>query len=83
MEKFEVLLINCENTLDLTWSEYWVTWKEVRVTTFIMTYVKRYVWKVNLSTQDSAKLLQHLKSGFIKSKSKSKVKVLAQNWYLD
>ena len=44
-----------------------------------MTYVKRYVWKVNLSTQDSAKLLQHLKSGFIKSKSKLKVKVLAQN----
>ena len=60
----EVLLINCEVTLDLNCSENCVICKTNRVTIFAMTSAKLYVLAVTLSTQDHAKLLQQLKRRF-------------------
>ena len=63
----EVPLINCEVTLDLNWSENCVivaTNVAVQATTFSITDRKRYVPVVTLSTQDNAKRLELLKSGF-------------------
>ena len=57
-------LINCEITLDLFWSANYVIFKENIVTAFAMTDAKLYVPIVSISTQDNAKLLQRLKSGF-------------------
>ena len=50
----EMLLINCEINLILTW------FAPDQVTTF----TKHYVSGVTLSSGDNAKLLQQLKSGF-------------------
>ena len=61
-----MLLINCEVTLDLNWSENWVivsTNEEARATAFLITDTKIYVLVVTLSTQDNAKLLKQLTSG--------------------
>ena len=60
-------LINCEINLVLTWSANWflVAGTVVnQVSTFRITNRKRYVPVVTLSTQDNAKLLNQLKSGF-------------------
>ena len=61
----EILSINCEMYLDLNWSANCVI-----VTTynanqlFSITDTKFYVSIVTLSTQDNAKLLAQIKSGF-------------------
>ena len=60
----ETLLINCEVNLILTWSSACVITNSTGAGTFEMTDTKLYVPLVNLSTQDNAKLLQQLKSGF-------------------
>ena len=63
----EMPLINCEITLDLNWSENCVivaTNIANQDTTFSITDTKLYVPVVTLSTQDNAKLLEQLKSGF-------------------
>ena len=56
-------------------------------TKFKVTETKRYVLVVTLSTQDNAKLLQQLKSGFKRkinwSKYKSNIKTFAQDRYLN
>ena len=59
-------LINCEIHTDLNWSKNCVilTNNEDLATTFSITDTKLYVPVVTLSTQDNAKLLEQLKSGF-------------------
>ena len=51
----EMLLVNCDVTLDLSWSQ---------ATTFSITDTKLYLPAVTLSTQDNAKVLERLKYGF-------------------
>ena len=60
-------LINCEVELILNWSANWVIiYTDVanQVPTFTITETNLYVPVVTLSTQDNAKLLPQLKSGF-------------------
>ena len=57
-------LINCEVNLILNWSEDFVITNSAGVAKFAITDTKLYVPVVTLSTQDNAKLLQQLKSGF-------------------
>ena len=56
-------------------------------TKFELTEIKLYVPVVTLSTQDNAKLLQQLKSGFKRTinwnKYESNIKTFAQNRYLN
>ena len=80
--------INCEITLLLTWSASCFIIDDPvnnQVTTFTITYTKLYVPVVTLSTQDNAKLLQQLKSGFKRTinwnKYQSKVTEQEQSWY--
>ena len=63
----EIPLINCEVELILTWSANCVIiYTDVpdQVPTFEITETNLYVLAVTLSTQDKAKLLPRLKSGF-------------------
>ena len=57
----EMSLINCEVDLILTWSSTCLITNSNSAGTF---KIKPYVAVVTLSTQDKAKLLQQLKSGF-------------------
>ena len=60
-------LIYCEITLDLNWSEDCVivdTDEANQEATFSVSDTKPYVPVVTLSSQDNAKLLEQLKSGF-------------------
>ena len=79
-------LINCEVNLILTWSADCViiyTNAANQVPTFIITETNLYVPVVTLSTQDNAKLLPQLKSGFKRTiswnKYLAKPELLAQN----
>ena len=58
-----------------------------QVPTFTITDTKLSVPVVTLSTQDNAKLLKQLKSGFKRTiywnKYQYKMKTQAQNWYLN
>ena len=60
----EMPIINYEIILILTQSTDSVVSSAVRVTKFEITDIKLYVPVVTLSTNDNAKLLQQLKSGF-------------------
>ena len=60
----EMPLINCEVNLELTWSKDCVITNSTGEGKFKITDAKLYVPVVTLSTQDNAKLLQQLKSGF-------------------
>ena len=63
----EMPLINCEVNLILTWSaDCVIIYNDVinQVPTFAITETNLYVPVVTLSTQDNAKLLPQLKSGF-------------------
>ena len=60
----EMPLINCEVNLILTWSKDCVITNSTGEGKFKITQTKLYVPVVTLSTQDNAKLLQQLKSGF-------------------
>ena len=82
----EILLINCEIELILTWSRDCViiyTNVDNQVPTFTITETNLYVPVVTLSTQDNAKLLPQLKSGFKRTiswnKYLAKPELLAQN----
>ena len=57
-------LINCEVSLDLTWSKDCVVTDSTGKGKFAIRETKLYVPVGTLSTQDNAKLLQQLKSGF-------------------
>ena len=80
-------LINCEVNLILTWSRDCVITNFTAIEKFAITETKRYVPVVALSTQDNAKLLQQLKSGFKRTinwnKYESNIKTFAQNRYLN
>ena len=80
-------LINCEVNLILTWSKDCVISSANGETKFKITETKLYVPVVTLSTQDNAKLLQQLKSGFKRTinwtKYESKIKTFAKNRYLN
>ena len=82
----EMPLINCEINLTLTWSANYVivsTNNANQNATFAITDTRLYVPVVTLSTQENAKLLQQLKSGFKRvinwNKYFSKPELLAQN----
>ena len=86
----EMLLINCEIDIILTWSANCVivsTAVTNQGTTFAITDTKVYVPVVTLSTQDIMKLLGLLKSGFERTinsnKCQLKAAIQAQNQYLD
>ena len=57
-------LINCEVNLILTWPKDCVITNSTAAGKFEVTETRLYIPVVALSTQDNAKLLQHLKSGF-------------------
>ena len=83
----EMPLINFELNLDLTWSKNCVITNSTGEIKFAIAETKLYVPVVTLSTQDNAKLLQQLKSGFKRiinwNKCESIVKTFAQNRYLN
>ena len=82
----EMPLINCEVELILDWSANCIITSisvANQVPTFTITETNLYVPVVTLSTQDNAKLLPQLKSGFKRTiswnKYLSKPELLAQN----
>ena len=82
----EIPLINCEVNLILTWSaDCVIIYTNVvnQIPAFTITEAKLYVPVVTLPTQDNAKLLPQLKSGFKRTarsnKYLSKPKLVAQN----
>ena len=82
----EMSLINCEVELILTWSANCVliyTNVDIQVPTFTITEANLYVPVVTLSTQDTAKLLQQLKSSFKRTiswnKDLQKPELITQN----
>ena len=83
----EMLLINYEVNLVLTWSRDCVINNYTGARKFAIAETKLYVPVVTLSTQDNAKLLQQLKSGFKitfnQNKYESNIKTYAQNRYLN
>ena len=86
----EIPLINCEVELILNWSANCViiyTNVNNQVPTFTITETNLYVPVVTLSTQDNAKLLPQLKSGFKRTiswnKYVSKPELLARNQNLN
>ena len=85
--KLEIPLINCEVDLILTWSKDFVIINSTGAEKFKITETKLYVPVVTLSTQDTAKLLQQLKSVFKRTinwnKYESSPKTYAQNRYLN
>ena len=60
----EMPLINCKVNLILTWSKNFIISSATGETKFSITETKLYVPVITLSTQDNAKLLQQLISGF-------------------
>ena len=80
-------LINCGVNLILTWSSTCVITNSTGGRRFAITDTKLYVPVVTLSTQDNAKLLQQLKSGFKRTinwnKYQSDRKTYQQNQYLN
>ena len=56
--------ITCENNLILTWSNKCVLFNAAKEITFAIPDTKLYVPVVTLSSQDNAKPLQQLESGF-------------------
>ena len=82
----ELPLINCEVNLILTWCKDCVITNSNGARKFKITETKLYVPVVTLSTQDNAKLLQQLKSGFKRTinwnKYESEPKTYAQKQIL-
>ena len=80
-------LANCEVNLIWTWSKDYVITNSEGEGKFKIIETKLYVPVVTLSTQDNAKLLQQLKSGFKRTihwnKYESKTKTYTQNRYLN
>ena len=60
----EMSLINCEINLIVTRFDKCVLSNDKKATIFAITDTKLYVPVVTLSTEDNAKLLHQLKSGF-------------------
>ena len=83
----EMPLINCEVNLILKLSKDCAITDSTGAGKFKITETTLYVPVVTLSTQDNAKLLQQLKSGFERTnnwnKYESSLKIYAQNRYLN
>ena len=83
----EMLLINCEVNLILTWSSTCVITNSTGAGTFKIDDTKLYVHVGTLSAQENVKLLQQLNSGFKRvinwNKNLSKPELLAQNTNLN
>ena len=84
----EMPLMNCENNIDLDCSKNCsVVVNDANQAKFSITDTKTYVQIVTLSTQDNAKLLEQLKSGFKRTinwnKYQSKILNERPNQYLD
>ena len=79
----EMLLINCEVYLILTWSKDCVITNSTGEGKFAITETKLDVPVVTLSTKDNEKLLQQLKSGFKKAISWNKYESIVQSRYLN
>ena len=83
----EMLLINCEVNLILTWSSTCVITNSTDAGRFAITDTKLYVPVVTLSTQNNSNLLQQLTFGFKRTinwnKYKSDPKTYTQNQYLN
>ena len=83
----EILLINGEVNLILTWSKDCVITNSTGAGKFAITETKLYVPFITLSRPDNAKLLQQLKSGFKRTINRHKyepnIKTFAQNRYLN
>ena len=60
----EMCLINCEINLIVTWPANYVVSELNRRVTFAIADIKLYVSAASLSTNDNAKLLQQIKTGF-------------------
>ena len=60
----EMCLINCEINLIVTWPANYVVSELNRRVTFAIADIKLYVSAARLSTNDNAKLLQQIKTGF-------------------
>ena len=60
----EMLLINCEVSLILTWSPSCVITNSTGEEKFKITHTNLYVQVVTLSTKDNERLLPQLRSGF-------------------
>ena len=69
----EMPSINCEVDLILTWSRDFLITNSLGEGKLKLTYLKIYVPAITKSTQDNAKLLQQLKSGFKRT--------INWNWY--
>ena len=86
----EMPLTNCETNLQLTWSRKCFSVAGTAANEepkFKISNTKLYVPIATLSTQDDAKLLKQLESGFRRTiywnKYQSKITTQAQNRYLD
>ena len=83
----EMTLINCEVNLILTWSKDCVITNSGGEGKIAITETKLYVPVVVLPTQDNAKLLQRLESGFKRTSDwnryESSVKTFSKNRYLN
>ena len=81
-----MLLIDCEVNLLLTWSSARVITNSIGTGRLTITDTKLYVSVVIFSTNDNAKLLEQLKTGFKRTinwtKYQSKISTEAQNQYL-
>ena len=80
-------LISYEVNLILTWSSACVITNSTSAETFEISDTKLYVSVVTSSTQDNAKLLQKLKSGFKRAINRNRYqsdsKIYARNQYLN
>ena len=83
----EMLLINCEINLILTWSKDCLISSTTGATKFKITDTKPYVPVVTLSVQNNSKILKQLKSGFKRTinlnKYRPRVSPERQNQCLD
>ena len=77
---FEMLIINCEINLILTWSTNCVISTTTKATIFSITDTKFYVPVVTLSIKYNAQLLQQLNSEFKQRLSRiNKIPIQVQN----
>ena len=79
-------LIHCEIDVFLKWSSTYFITNSTGVRKFAISDAKLYDSAVTLSTQDNAKLLPQIKSGFRKTinwnKYQSKISTESQNQYV-
>ena len=78
---FEMLVINCQVELSLTWDPNCVVSDLVGASTFTITDAKHYVPIVTLSTEDNVKLSKLLSEGFKRPVYWNKCKIILKITY--